>query len=98
VSFEGYTPGAGKKISDYDQGAVEQAKALESIQQVRQTDLQSLESLFKDLEKKKGLARARILSGIKTRPDAAAITYIEKNFLDILSELEDSGKVKINCD
>jgi hypothetical protein len=98
ASFEGYTPGAGKKISDYDQGAVEQAKALESIQQVRQTDLQSLESLFKDLEKKKGLARARILSGIKTRPDAAAITYIEKNFLDILSELEDSGKVKINCD
>jgi hypothetical protein len=98
ASFEGYTPGAGKKISDYDQGAVEQGKALESIQQVRQTDLQSLESLFKDLEKKKGLARARVLSGIKTRPDAAAITYIEKNFLDILSELEDSGKVKINCD
>ena len=96
--FDAYTPGDGKKISDYGQGEVEQRKALESIKQIRQTDLQKLESLFKELEKRRGLARARIISDIRARPDAAAITYVERSFLDILSELEDSGKVKINCD
>ena len=98
ASFAGYTPGEGKVISDYDQGAAEQAKALESIEQIRQTDLQSLESLFKNLEKKRGLGRARVLQDIEKRPDAAAIKYVEKNFLDILTELEDSKKVEINCD
>jgi hypothetical protein len=35
---------------------------------------------------------------INLRDDAARINYVQENFIDILSELEDSGKVKINCD
>jgi hypothetical protein len=31
-------------------------------------------------------------------PDSARIKYVQENFLDILSELEDSDLVKINCD
>jgi len=64
------------------------------IQEVVQPDL---ESLFRSLNGR-GLKRTRAEATVSARPDAARINYIQENFLDILSELEDSGKVKINCD
>ena len=62
--------------------------------EVRPADLQSV---FAGLNKR-GLAKTRAEAAVKARPDAAQINYVQNNFLDILSELEDSGKVKINCD
>jgi hypothetical protein len=56
-----------------------------------------LEDLFRGLNGR-GLKRTRAQAAVSARPDAAQINYIQDNFLDILSELEDSGKVKINCD
>lgn len=56
-----------------------------------------LESLFEGLNGR-GLKRTRALATVNARPDAARINYVQENFIDILSELEDSGKVKINCD
>jgi hypothetical protein len=56
-----------------------------------------LTELFAGLNKR-GLAKTRAEAAVKARPDAAQINYVQNNFLDILSELEDSGKVKINCD
>ena len=56
-----------------------------------------LAELFAGLNKR-GLAKTRAEAAVKARPDAAQINYVQNNFLDILSELEDSGKVKINCD
>jgi hypothetical protein len=56
-----------------------------------------LESLFEGLNAR-GLKRTRAQATVSARPDAARINYVQENFLDILSELEDSGKVKINCD
>jgi hypothetical protein len=95
-SFTQYDPADGKVIKDYDQGAVEQASALTGIKQVRQTDLESLESVFKSLEKR-GLAKANAEAAVKRRPDAAQITYMQDNFLDILDELDTAGLVEINC-
>jgi len=56
-----------------------------------------LESLFEGLNAR-GLKRTRAQATVSARPDATRINYVQENFLDILSELEDSGKVKINCD
>jgi hypothetical protein len=56
-----------------------------------------LESLFEGLNAR-GLKRTRAQATVSARLDAAKIMYVQENFLDILSELEDSGKVKINCD
>jgi len=95
-SFAKYTEGDGKIIQDYDQGAVEQAKALKDIKQVRQTDLESLESLFKRLEKR-GLAKANAENDVAKRVDAPQIQYMQDNFLDILDELDTAGLVEINC-
>jgi hypothetical protein len=96
ASFAKYTEGDGKIIQDYDQGAVEQAKALEGIKQVRQTDLESLESLFKRLEKR-GLAKVNAENDVAKRVDATQIQYMQDNFLDILDELDTAGLVEINC-
>ena len=95
-SFAKYTEGDGKIIQDYDQGAVEQAKALKDIEQVRQTDLESLESLFKRLEKR-GLAKTNAENDVAKRVDAPQIQYMQDNFLDILDELDTAGLVEINC-
>jgi hypothetical protein len=62
--------------------------------EVRPADLQSV---FAGLNKR-GLAKTRAEAAVKARPDAAQINYVQDNFLDILSELEDSGAVSINCD
>jgi hypothetical protein len=56
-----------------------------------------LESVFEGLSGR-GLARTRAQTAAKARPDAARIDYVQQNFLDILSELDDSGLVSINCD
>lgn len=58
---------------------------------------QSLEDIFANLNKR-GLARTKAEVAYTARPDGAQIKYVQENFLDILSELEDSDLVKINCD
>jgi hypothetical protein len=58
---------------------------------------QSLQTIFANLEKR-GLARTVAQAAYTARPDGAQIKYVQENFLDILSELEDSNLVKINCD
>ena len=55
------------------------------------------ESVFEGLDGR-GLAKARAEAALATRPDADQVRYIQNNFLDILVELEDSGRIKINCD
>jgi len=96
ASFAKYGEKDGKVLKDYDQGAVEQADALKGIKQVRQTDPESLESVFKSLEKR-GLAKANAEAAVNRRPDAAQINYMQDNFLDILDELDTAGLVEINC-
>jgi len=58
---------------------------------------QPLEDIFANLNKR-GLARTKAEVAYTARPDGAQIKYVQENFLDILSELEDSNLVKINCD
>ena len=58
---------------------------------------QPLEDIFANLNKR-GLARTKAEVAYTARPDGAQIKYVQENFLDILSELEDSDLVKINCD
>lgn len=60
----------------------------------RQPDL---ETIFDGLNKR-GLAKTRAQAALDARPDAAQLQYVQDNFIDILSELDDSGLVKINCD
>ena len=58
---------------------------------------QPLRSIFEALDKR-GLAKARAEAAFTSRPDGAQIKYIQENFHDILIQLEDADKVKINCD
>ena len=58
---------------------------------------QPLQTIFESLDKR-GLARARAEAAFTARPDGAQIKYIQENFHDILIQLEDADKVKINCD
>ena len=46
----------------------------------------------------RGLAKTRAQKAAQAHPRAEQIAYVQDNFLDILTELEDSGIVKINCD
>jgi len=46
----------------------------------------------------RGLAKTRAKKAAQAHPRAEQIAYVQDNFLDILTELEDSGIVKINCD
>ena len=54
------------------------------------------EALFEGLDGR-GLAKARAESALAGRDDADQIRFIQDNFLDILAELDDSGRIKINC-
>jgi hypothetical protein len=63
----------------------------------QQANAKPLAEVFAGLEKR-GLPKTNMEKLINLRDDAARITYVQDNFIDILSELEDSGKVKINCD
>jgi hypothetical protein len=65
----------------------------------RETFIQTrtpLEDIFAGLNKR-GLAKTRAEAAYTARPDGPQIKYVQDNFLDILSELDDSGLVKINC-
>mgnify|MGYP003646026872 CR=1 FL=1 len=98
--FDAYTHADGPVIAEYDDGAKAQAEALANIKQVRQTDPPkpvSALSIFTGLDKR-GLAKAKAETLLAEHPDSARIKYVQENFLDILSELEDSDLVKINCD
>ena len=55
-----------------------------------------LVDVFTNLDKR-GIAKTNAEKLVERRDDAAKIKYVQENFLDILSELEDSGKVDINC-
>lgn len=46
----------------------------------------------------RGLAKTRAQKAAEAHPRAAQIAYVQDNFMDILTELENSGLVKINCD
>jgi len=56
----------------------------------------SLEDVFAGLDKR-GLAKTNMESIVARRTDAAQIKYVQENFHDILIQLEDADKVKINC-
>ena len=55
-----------------------------------------LEDVFAGLDKR-GLAKTNMESVVARRTDAAQIKYVQENFNDILIQLEDADKVKINC-
>jgi len=55
------------------------------------------EAVFEGLDAR-GLAKARAENALANRDDADQVRFIQDNFLDILAELDDSGRVKINCD
>jgi len=67
------------------------AKAL-----VEEANALPLEEIFTKLDKR-GIAKANAEKIVARRNDAARIKYVQDNFLDILSELEDSNKIEINC-
>lgn len=56
-----------------------------------------LASIFTGLASR-GLAKSRAKKAAEANPRAAQIAYVQNNFHDILTELEDKGLVKINCD
>ncbi|CAB4130845.1 hypothetical protein UFOVP123_38 [uncultured Caudovirales phage] len=98
--FGMYSKADGETIAEYDDGAKAQAEALADIKQVRQTDKPkpvNPATIFANLDKR-GLARTKGEAALKDHPDAARIQFVQDNFLDILSELDDAGTVKINCD
>lgn len=55
------------------------------------------EAVFEGLDAR-GLAKARAETALAGRDDADQIRFIQDNFLDILAEAQDSGRIKINCD
>ena len=57
---------------------------------------QPLQAIFESLDKR-GLAKTRAEAAFTARPDGAQIKYVQENFNDILIQLEDADKVKINC-
>jgi len=63
----------------------------------QEANAKPLTEVFAGLEKR-GLPKTNMEKLISRRDDATRINYVQDNFIDILSELEDSGKVKINCD
>ena len=63
---------------------------------VRMSRADDLKPLFAGLEGR-GMTKKQALAEIDARSDSDAIHYIEDNFLDILTELDDSGRVDINC-
>ena len=53
-----------------------------------------LESVFSALE---GDGRSRIMRVLDYTDEAEIIRYIDRNFVDILGDLDDAGRVKIEC-
>jgi hypothetical protein len=59
---------------------------------------EDVEKLFARLDAKSSLTRKRAISAVEKHPLSERIMYIQQNFTDILSKLEESGKVSVNCD
>lgn len=57
----------------------------------------ALESIFAGLDSSSVRKANKAKKAAKAHPLADKIQNVQDNFLDILQELEDSGKVKINC-
>lgn len=79
----------------YDQAVARQTREMKKAG--KGTIQASARVLFEGLESR-GLAKARAQAELNARDDAEQARFIQDNFLDILSELDDSGRVKINCD
>ena len=94
---EGRVPAAGGELRPAFSTRQAQERGGEVARETPQITPAGLESLFKGLNGR-GLKRTRAQAAVNARPDAARLNYVQENFIDILSELEDSGKVKINCD
>ena len=90
--------GTGKELGGFkgrERGAfIEQAT---SRALAKESVTKSSEEIFQGLDAR-GLKKAKAEGWVKARDDADQIRYIQDNFLDILVELEDSGRIKINCD
>ena len=91
----------GKSVSRANKKAGQPSGPTGPIQgQERETFIQArtpLEDIFAGLDKR-GLTRTRAEAAFTARPDGAQIKYVQENFTDILIQLEDADKVKINCD
>jgi hypothetical protein len=94
---EGRVPAAGGELRPAFSTRQAQERGGEAARETPQVTPAGLESLFEGLNGR-GLKRTRAQAAVNARPDAARLNYVQENFIDILSELEDSGKVKINCD
>jgi len=79
-----------------DQLKPKQKPAAKPEGDVRANRASDLETVFAGLEGR-GLARKRALDALNSRADGDAIKYIEDNWMNILGELDDSGKVDIKC-
>jgi hypothetical protein len=98
-----YSPKDGKVMTGedgYDQAVARQKremkKAGKGTIQASERTVDS-EAVFEGLDAR-GLAKARAESALAGRDDADQIRFIQDNFLDILAEAQDSGRLKINCD
>lgn len=87
----------------YDQAVARQNREMRKASKPEAAPVQAaasakdLATVFTGLDKR-GLAKSRAEAALSGRDDADQIRFIQENFLDILSELDDSGRVKINCD
>ena len=98
-----YSPKDGKVMTGedgYDQAVARQNREMKkagkgTIQASARTV--NSEALFEGLDGR-GLAKARAETALAGRDDADQIRFIQDNFLDILAEAQDSGRIKINCD
>lgn len=60
------------------------------------TNTPTLEEIFDGLQSR-GLKKKNATDAAKAHPLAERITIVDKHILDILSDLDDSGTIKINC-
>ena len=86
----GAGPLVGKERATFLRSRTDRQLAQESLSQ-------KTEDIFAGLDKR-GLAKTRAEAAFTARPDGAQIKYVQENFHDILIQLEDADKVKINCD
>jgi hypothetical protein len=85
----GAVPFQGKEREDFIGARTDRFNATQVVKQ-------PLKKIFEDLAKR-GLAKTRAEAAFTARPDGAQIKYVQENFNDILIQLEDADKVKINC-
>lgn len=91
------SPDGGVEVQDYDEGNALQRETVGIEERPVLSRARGLESVFEGLNGR-GLALRRAQAAAASHPAAAQITFVQDNFYDILAQLEDSGRVKINCD